>query len=111
MIQRVVRFYEDSNDDITAWDILRNHKKYGYDSYSKMIIAALLKLVKPDDSKVLDMDILVDKLVDRLKDNIGTVSITPNVNVIKNDEEEEEFDLVDDALNFINEEWGGSSNE
>ena len=111
MIQRVVRFYEDSNDDVNAWDILKNHKKYGYDSYSKMIIAALLKIAKPDKSKDLDIDILADKLADRLKDNIGTVSITPNVNVIKNNEEEEEFDLVDDALNFITEEWGGNSNE
>lgn len=108
MIQRAVRFYEDSIDDMRAWEILRDHKRHGYDSYSKMMIAALLSLAKANNDKTIDVDVLAEKIADKLKMNVISVDKTGHE---ENTEEGENEDILNEALNFINDNWGGSDNE
>lgn len=68
MIQTTLRLYEDSPDEMKVWGALQEHKKYGFDSTRKMVVAAVLNYIGKDTANSdIDVDVLADKIANRLR--------------------------------------------
>lgn len=96
MIQTTLRFYKNSPDEMKVWGALQEHKKYGFDSTRKMIVAAVLNYIGRDTAEdVIDIDALADKIARKLK--VEGVAIEEGKNELAIDDGSN----YDDALNFI----------
>lgn len=75
MVQKTVRFYEESSEDASALEILNDHKKYGYNSCREMIIAALNLYSQKSlhSSGNIDIESLAEKIASKLNLNIASM--------------------------------------
>ena len=79
-----------------VWGALQEHKKYGFDSTRKMVVAAVLNYIGRDTAEeVIDIDALADRIARKLKAG-GVVEETNNELTVDDDRSN-----YDDALNFI----------
>ena len=108
MTQKTVRFYDNVPADISALQILDDHKKYGFHNSREMIIAAINKYVQGSDTCSLtleekDINLLADKIANRIgittkTEDIGLKENNKNENKIKNDKNYENYQK---ALSFM----------
>jgi|GEM_PF-5092366 len=103
MIQKTIRFYERSPDDMKALEKLNNCRKFGYTSCREMIIATI-KAYSIDTDRYssledIDMDTLADKIAARLKNE--NINISANRAEIKEKQNETVEDKYSKALDFI----------
>lgn len=97
MIQTTLRFYKNSPDEMKVWGALQEHKKYGFDSTRKMVVAAVLNYIGRDTAEdVIDIDALADRIARKLK--VGGVAVEETNNELTVDDDRSNYD---DALNFI----------
>ena len=108
MVQKTVRFYEESSKDVKALSLLDEYRRYGFNSCREMIIAAVNSFSqgKETSSGVSSIDIeeLADAIAKRLNVNV-TTRATGNVGEIKeenNYDNNESEDNFAKAMDFIN---------
>ena len=76
MVQKTVRFYEESPDDAKALEILNNYRKYGYNNCREMIIASIIAYSQKgqNSSGEIDVEELAERIVNKINLNITTIS-------------------------------------
>ena len=91
MVQKTVRFYEESPDDAEALEILNNYRKYGHNNCREMIIASIISYSQKGQ-----------RIVNKLNLNITAVSVASS-SEIKEDEYERSNneDNYNKALSFM----------
>ena len=104
MVQKTVRFYEESPDDAEALEILNNYRKYGHNNCREMIIASIISYSQKGQtsSGEIDVDELAERIVNKLNLNITAVSGASS-SEIKEDEYERSNneDNYNKALSFM----------
>lgn len=104
MVQKTVRFYEESPDDAEALEILNNYRKYGHNNCREMIIASIISYSQKGQtsSGEIDVDELAERIVNKLNLNITAVSVASS-SEIKEDEYERSNneDNYNKALSFM----------
>jgi len=104
MVQKTVRFYEESPDDAEALEILNNYRKYGHNNCREMIIASIISYSQKGQtsSGKIDVDELAERIVNKLNLNITAVSVASS-SEIKEDEYERSNneDNYNKALSFM----------
>ena len=104
MVQKTVRFYEESPDDAEALEILNNYRKYGHNNCREMIIASIISYSQKGQtsSGEIDVDELAERIVNKLNLNITAVSVASS-SEIKGDEYERSNneDNYNKALSFM----------
>lgn len=102
MVQKTLRFYDDSPDDEKALGKLNNYKKYGYTSCRDMIIAAINLIDQRDESSSGNSSINVDELAEKIADKLnGKITAVAPVGCNENMEEKNNDDNYNKALSFM----------
>lgn len=108
MVQKTVRFYEESSDDIKALTMLNDYRKYGFNSCREMIIAAINSFEQGRNTSSviggLEIEKLAEEIAKRINVNITTVA-SGNVVEIREENYDNNNDREDNfskAMEFIN---------
>lgn len=105
MVQKTVRFYEESPDDAEALEILNNYRKYGHNNCREMIIASIISYSQKGQtsSGEIDVDELAERIVNKLNLNIAAVSVASSSEIKQEDEYERSNneDNYNKALSFM----------
>ena len=102
MVQKTLRFYDDSTDDEKALGKLNNYKKYGYTSCRDMIIAAINLIDQRDENSSGNSSINVDELAEKIADRLnGKITAVASAGCDEKMEEKNNDDNYNKALSFM----------
>ena len=97
--QKTIRFYDESNDDKSAYEKLGRFREYGFNNAREFVIAAINAWSEKPTAELFDIDDLAQRIVDKLARSNVMIN-TASANEIVNDPEDSE--IYDKALSFIN---------
>lgn len=101
MKQKTVRFYEESKEDMAAFDKLELFREYGFSNAREFIIAAINKYAQGNSfSPVISVDVneLAESIVEKMKIAGFCLSVSDEKEAVM---KEDNADVFEKALNFI----------
>lgn len=102
MKQKTVRFYEESKDDMAAYEKLQDYRNYGFSNARELMIAAINAYSQKENTFSgvnIDLERLADMIVDRMKKMDYMIEKIKPIQISA--EDNSNIEVFEKALSFI----------